>query len=154
MSRHQMSYITTPNISYHFTTSLVLYHNTKCLMSRHQMSYITTPKISYHFTTSLVLYHNTKCLMSQPQMSDKGWLRLVASFKLHVSFVEYRLFYRALLQKRPIIVRRLLAEATLYPLSDCLISFQYLKDIDPIPDSSFASETYNCKESTDRSHPI
>ena len=123
-------------------------------MSRHQMSYITTPKISYHFTTSLVLYHNTKCLMSQHQMSDKGWLRLVASFKLHVSFVEYRLFYRALLQKRPIIVRRLLAEATLYPLSDCLISFQYLKDIDPIPDSSFASETYNCKESTDRSHPI
>ena len=28
-----------------------------------------------------------------------GWLRLVGSLKLYVSFAEYRLFYRALLQK-------------------------------------------------------
>jgi len=41
-----------------------------------------------------------------------GWLRLVGSFKLLVSFAEYRLFYRALLQKRPIIWRSLLVEAT------------------------------------------
>ena len=27
-----------------------------------------------------------------------GWLRLVGSLKLYVSFAEYRLFYRALLQ--------------------------------------------------------
>jgi len=32
-----------------------------------------------------------------------GWLRLVGSLKLYVSFAEYSLFYRALLQKRPII---------------------------------------------------
>jgi len=32
-----------------------------------------------------------------------GWLRLVVSTKLQVSFAEYRLFYRALLQKRPIV---------------------------------------------------
>ena len=32
-----------------------------------------------------------------------GWLRSVGSIKLWVSFAEYRLFYRALLQKRPII---------------------------------------------------
>jgi len=31
-----------------------------------------------------------------------GWLRLVGSLKLQVSFAEYHLFYRALLQKRPI----------------------------------------------------
>jgi len=31
------------------------------------------------------------------------WLPLVGSLKLQVSFAEYRLFYRALLQKRPII---------------------------------------------------
>ena len=31
-----------------------------------------------------------------------GWLRLLGSLKLYVSFAEYRLFYRALLQKRPI----------------------------------------------------
>ena len=43
-----------------------------------------------------------------------GWLRLVGSSKLQVSFAEYRLFYRALLQKRPIILRSLLVEATPY----------------------------------------
>ena len=29
------------------------------------------------------------------------WLRSVGSIKLQVSFAEYRLFYRSLLQKRP-----------------------------------------------------
>jgi len=45
---------------------------------------------------------------------DMGWLRLVGSLKLYVSFAEYRLFYRALLQKRPIILRSLLIVATPY----------------------------------------
>ena len=40
------------------------------------------------------------------------WLRLVGSFKLYVSFAEYRLFYGALLQKRPVILRSLLTKAT------------------------------------------
>jgi len=43
-----------------------------------------------------------------------GWLRLAGSLKLQVSFTEYRLFYRALLQKRPIILRSLLIVATPY----------------------------------------
>jgi len=43
-----------------------------------------------------------------------GWLRFVGSLKLKVSFAEYRLFYRALLQKRPIILRSLPVEATPY----------------------------------------
>ena len=43
-----------------------------------------------------------------------GSLRLVGSLKLQVSFEEYRLFYRALLQKRPMILRSLLIEATPY----------------------------------------
>ena len=34
---------------------------------------------------------------------NMGWLRLVGSIKLQVSSAEYRLFCRALLQKRPII---------------------------------------------------
>jgi len=42
-----------------------------------------------------------------------GWLRLVGSLKLQVSFEEYCVFYRALLQKRPIMLRSLLIEATL-----------------------------------------
>ena len=41
-----------------------------------------------------------------------GWLRLVGSLKLYVSFAEYSLLYRALLQKRPIILRSLLIVAT------------------------------------------
>jgi len=45
---------------------------------------------------------------------DMDWLRLVGFLKLLVSFAEYGLFYRALLQKRPIILRSLLIVATLY----------------------------------------
>jgi len=37
-------------------------------------------------------------------MSHMGWLRSVGLIKLQVSFAEYRLFYRALLQKRPVIL--------------------------------------------------
>ena len=33
-----------------------------------------------------------------------GWLRLVGSLKVQISFAEYRLFYRALLQKKPIVL--------------------------------------------------
>jgi len=58
-----------------------------------------------------------------------GWLRVVGSFKLWVSFAENRLFYRAFLQKRRIISRSLLK-------------------------GFFAKETYNFKEPTNRSHPI
>ena len=41
-----------------------------------------------------------------------GWLRSVGSIKLYVSFAEYCLFCRALLQKRPIILSILLTKAT------------------------------------------
>ena len=41
-----------------------------------------------------------------------GWLRSVGSLKLQVSFAEYRHFYRALLQKIPLILSILLTEAT------------------------------------------
>jgi len=41
-----------------------------------------------------------------------GWLRLVGSLKIWVSFAEYSLFYRALLQKKPRILRSLLIVAT------------------------------------------
>jgi len=45
---------------------------------------------------------------------DMEWLRLVGSLKMKVSFAEYRLFYRVLLQKRFIILRSLLIVATPY----------------------------------------
>jgi len=44
--------------------------------------------------------------------NNVGWLRSVRSFKLQVSCTEYCLFYRALLQKKPIILSILLTEAT------------------------------------------
>jgi len=47
-------------------------------------------------------------------VSHMGWLRLVGSLKLQVSFTEDRLFYRSLLQKRPVILRSLLSVATPY----------------------------------------
>jgi len=37
-----------------------------------------------------------------------GWLRLVGYFKVKFSFAKYSLFYRAFLQKRPVIWRSLL----------------------------------------------
>jgi len=43
-----------------------------------------------------------------------GWLRLVGLIQLQVTFAEYRLVYRALLQKRPINLSILLAKATPY----------------------------------------
>jgi len=51
------------------------------------------------------------------QEDTMAWLRLVGSLKLQVSFTEYRLFYRALLQTRPTILRSLLTEATPYRCS-------------------------------------
>ena len=42
--------------------------------------------------------------MSEFQKDVMGWLRLVGSLKLPVSFAEYSLSYRALLQKRPTIL--------------------------------------------------
>jgi len=47
-------------------------------------------------------------------VAGMGGLWLVGSSKLYVSFAEYRLFYRALLQMKPIILRSLLIVATPY----------------------------------------
>ena len=53
-----------------------------------------------------------------------GWLRIVGSIKLWVSFAEYWLFCRALLQKRPIILSILLTKATPYGVPS-LFSLQH-----------------------------
>jgi len=60
------------------------------------------------------------------------WLQLVGSLHLQVSFAECSLFYRALLQKRPIILRSLQIVATPYShfLACCFPRFpQYLKHV-------------------------
>ena len=50
---------------------------------------------------------------------NMGWLRWVSFLKLQASFAEYPLFYRALLKKRPIILRGLLIVATPYQWVTC-----------------------------------
>jgi len=58
-----------------------------------------------------------------------GWLRSVGSIKLYVSFAEYRLFYRALLQKRPIIWSTLPTKATQYihlHMHTCIWVYMYV----------------------------
>ena len=47
-------------------------------------------------------------------IGDMEWLRSVGSINLYVSFAEYCLLYRPLLQKSPIILSILLTKATPY----------------------------------------
>jgi len=58
-----------------------------------------------------------------------GWLWLVGSLKLWVSLAIYRLFYRVLLQKRPIILRSLLIVATpfvfVYAVYCIVLTYKY-----------------------------
>ena len=69
-----------------------------------------------HFREILWVYSMTSLSPSLSDMgqSDTGWRRLVGSSKLYVSFAEYRLFYRALLQKRRVILRSLRIVASPY----------------------------------------
>jgi len=58
-----------------------------------------------------------------------GWLRLVGSSKLQVSSAEYRRIHRALLQKRPIILRSLLIEATPYEIQEMEETHTYTQTV-------------------------
>jgi len=68
------------------------------------------------------LPHNKKFTDKFPKKAEAdemrhctmGWLRLVGSLKLYISLKNIGLFCRALLQKRPIILRSLLTIATPY----------------------------------------
>ena len=75
--------------------------------------------------TTFVLVCICVCLFVYMHM---GWLRLVGSLKLHVSFAEYSPFYRALLRKRPIILRSLLIVATPYVYYMYRLSFSFERD--------------------------
>jgi len=62
---------------------------------------------------------------SELTFANMGWLRFVGSLRLYVSFAEYSLFYRSLLQKRPITLRSLLIEATPYPPTTAAVCFDF-----------------------------
>ena len=82
----------------------------------------TTEYISANIRFYTVLPYNIMHCNTHPHAAmhynalqhTMGWLRSVGSIKLQVSFAEYSLFYRALLQKRPIILSILLTKATPY----------------------------------------
>ena len=58
-----------------------------------------------------------------------GWLRSVGSIKFYVSFAEYSLFYRALLQKRNMISSILLTEATPYGATYDAVVTKYRREL-------------------------
>ena len=64
--------------------------------------------------TCVRIYTGYYTLIRFDVFGGMGWLQVVGSIKLQVSFAEYRLFCRALVQKRPIILLILLTEATPY----------------------------------------
>jgi len=93
-----------------------------------------------------------------------AWLRSVDSLKSQVSFAEYSLFYRALLQKRLVILRSLRIEAPHSTVAqECygVASIRRLLKIiglfckRALQKRRYSpKETYNFKEPTNRSHPI
>jgi len=89
--------------------------NASCDMaSLVNMCDVTSPNVWHDVFTCVAR------LIRMCDMCDMGWLRSVGSIKLKVSFVEYRLFYRSLLQKRPIILSILITVATPYDLRICM----------------------------------
>ena len=81
-----------------------------------------------------------------------GWLRLVESIKLDVSFAEYRLFCRALLQKRPTILSILLTKVTSYPmgLRHSMQNFAKIRRMPHFYRSLSAKEPYHCPQKSPR----
>ena len=78
-------------------------------MARH-CTILHCTAVHYH-----TLHHTaTQTATNYSIVAGYGWLQVVVSLKLQVSFAGYILFYRALLQKRTIILRSLLIVATPY----------------------------------------
>ena len=99
-------YIYTHTYIYIFTY-IYIYMNIRVYTHRYVYISVFLQRV---FACVCVLMYIHMCTILVPM----GWLRLVGSLKLQVSFAEYRLFHRALLQKRPIILWSLLHVATPY----------------------------------------
>ena len=107
------------SILYVCACTCVSFDTCVCLYNIHMRTYIRaciykyiliyihtrTHTLSLSHTHTHIRTHIHTCTRTYTYM---GWLRL------QVSFVEYRLFYRVLWQKRPIILRSLLIVATAY----------------------------------------
>jgi len=82
--------------------------NESCPTKERVLSHVWMPHIAHE----RIISHTSMHYVTHMYESCMGWLALVGSLKLQASFAEYRLFHRALLQKRPIILRSLLFVAT------------------------------------------
>jgi len=78
------------------------------------LSYGSFAKETYNFKEPTNRNHPTLDSSASTMSQATRFLRLVGSLQLYVSFAEYCLFYRALLQQRHIILRSLLIVATPY----------------------------------------
>jgi len=92
----------TPHLSPHIHAYIFFTHTRKHLQSHilshtHKITHSRTYIHAYLFTYTCEVNHAKHILHTCTHM---GWLRSVGSIELYVSFAEYRLFYRALLQKR------------------------------------------------------
>jgi len=84
----------------------IIHTNTATNMTHMSTSYpIYTNKAYQTHTNNLNNMNDATNVTHMNVAACMGWLRLVGSIKLCVSFAEYRIFYRALLQKRPIILK-------------------------------------------------
>jgi len=113
ISLHTQPYISAQTALYLRTDSPISLHRQPYIPTR---TYKWTPTLGVHDLNETAQTHKEPCTsFTQTALQyTVGWLRSVGSIKLLVSFAEYRLFYRALLQKRPIILSILLTEATPY----------------------------------------
>jgi len=107
---HPFSYPQTQRLSLSLSLSFPL-SNPRYALSLSSTAHMCSCYYVYVCASHSCIYGITPYMYSYYHM---GWLRSVGSFKLQASFAEYRLFYRALLQKRPIILRSLLIIATPY----------------------------------------
>jgi len=118
-NRSQTSFVVVSHTHTHthihtYTSSVPRVSHTHTHIHAHIHTYTQTVSLSLTHVLAIKLYIMYHTLTHMPcyVVVYFGWLRSVGSIKLHVSFAEYRLFYRALLQKRPKILSILLTEAT------------------------------------------
>ena len=89
------------NESCHILISHIKYEWVKSQVN--ESSHIYMSHVTYKWAMSRMHEVHSPCLhiIYRSPYLHMGWLRLVGSLKLQVSFAEYPLFYRAVLQKRP-----------------------------------------------------
>jgi len=113
------------NTLQHSVTHSITLHRTATRVTLSTPSMCTLCQTATHCNT--LQSTATRVTSSMPKLSTGAsatmtWLRVVGSFKLSVSFAGYSLFCRALLQKRPVILRSLLIVATPYCTFECNIA--------------------------------